>query len=158
MCFFIRRFLFDTINNRIKLIVVLLVFTIFLYLLSKPNRAPFGEIEFIEEHPGAGDRYVVFTPVLRDNHSIVVGDAVGADYGLVDYRDCDGDGVNEAVIETATNYFGEYSASVRHVYKYQTDSVGRPRVKIIKSEYMPEKDPDWVRGWAEFKGERYCEK
>ena len=122
------------------------------------NRAPFSDIEFVEEHPGAGDRYVLFTPVLGDNSAIIVGEPAGADYGVLHFRDCDGDGVNEAVIETEGNHFGEYSAAVRHVYKFGMDEPGMPHAKLVSTEYLPENDPEWVRGKVEFTGERYCEK
>jgi hypothetical protein len=122
------------------------------------NRSPFDDIEFIEEHPGAGERFVLFTPVLRSNPATVAGEPAGADYGVIHFRDCDGDGVNEAVVETEGNYSGGYSASVRHVYKYVKDASGVPQAKLVSTEYMPEKDPEWVRGAFKFTGQRYCEK
>jgi hypothetical protein len=121
------------------------------------NRAPFSDIEFVEEHSGASDRYVLFTPVLRNNSAIIVGEPAGADYGVLHFRDCDGDGINEAVIETEGNYFGEYSAAVRHVYQFGKDASGMPHAKLVSTEYLPENDPEWVRGKVEFAGDRYCE-
>jgi len=129
-------------------------------LLARENTTPFDEIEFLQDHPGAGDRHVVFTPVLQSNHSKLVGQPVGADFGVLHYRDCDGDGINEAVVETDAGFWDDasYRASVRHVYKYGTDASGSPRVKLIASEYMPEKDPDWIRGRIAPKSvRRYCE-
>lgn len=124
----------------------------------RENRAPFDDIEFIEEHPGAGDRFVLFTPVLRSDPKVIVGEPVGADYGVIHFRDCDRDGINEAVIETEGNYSGGYSASVRHVYKYLKGASGVPQVKLVSTEYMPENDPEWGRGKVEITGTRYCEK
>lgn len=140
-----------------KCVAALVVSPVLMISFCTENRAPFYDIEFVEEHPGAGDRYVLFTPVLRDNPSITVGEPAGADYGVLHFRDCDGDGINEAVIETGGNYFGEYSAAVRHVYKYWMDASGMPHARLVSTEYMPENDPEWVRGKVEFAGERYCE-
>lgn len=141
-----------------KNLVALIILSVLIISSCTDNQAPFHDIEFVEEHPGAGDRYVLFTPVLRGNSATIVGEPVGADYGVLHFRDCDGDGINEAVIETEGNYFGEYSASVRHVYKYWRDASGMPQAKLVSTEYLPEKDPEWVRGKIEFAGERYCEK
>lgn len=108
-------------------LVVLILLLVPVILPFTEKRAPFDDIEFVEEHPGAGDRFVLFTPVLRSNPKTIIGESVGADYGVVHFRDCDRDGVNEAVIETEGNYFGEYSASVRHVYQTIRD---RPRFPV----------------------------
>jgi hypothetical protein len=143
-------------TNRVKFVALMAILVLVILSLAE-KRAPFDDIEFVEEHPGAGDRFVLFTPVLRSNQNVIVGEPVGADYGVIHFRDCDQDGINEAVIETEGNYFGEYSASVRHVYKYLKDGSGAPQVKLVSTEYMPENDPEWVRGKVEFKGKRYCE-
>lgn len=138
-------------------LAALIVIPVLILSSCTENRAPFSDIEFIEEHPGAGGRFVLFTPVLRDNSAIIVGEAAGADYGVLHFRDCDGDGINEAVIETEGNYFGEYSAAVRHVYKFWMDESEMPHAKLVSTEYLPENDPEWVRGKVEFEGKRYCE-
>ena len=118
-------------------------------LLTRERSAPFDEIEFLQDHPGAGDRHVVFTPVLRTDHSKTVGRPVGADFGVLHYRDCDGDGVNEAVVETDAGFWNgpSYRASVRHVYKFEAAS-GQPRAKLVSTEYLPERDPEWIQGQA----------
>jgi hypothetical protein len=145
------------LTSRIKLVALIAILVLAAILSFVEKRAPFDDIEFIEEYPGAGDRFVLFTPVLRSNPKVLVGKPVGADYGVIHFRDCDRDGINEAVIETEGNYFGEYSASVRHVYKYVKGSSGVPQVKLVSTEYMPENDPEWARGKVEFTGNRYCE-
>lgn len=131
-----------------------------LVLLTRERGAPFDAIEFLQDHPGAGGRHVVFTPVLRADHSKTVGQPVGADFGVLHYRDCDGDGVNEAVVETDAGFWSgpSYRASVRHVYQYEAEAFGGPRAKLVSTEYMPERDPEWIRGQAS-PGEvaRYCD-
>jgi hypothetical protein len=131
--------------------VLVLIAVVLTYpLVSRERKGPFDEINFLQDHPGAGDRHVVFTPVLRGDHSKIVGQSVGADYGVLHYRDCNGDGITEAVVETEAGFWKgpEYRSSVRHVYKYETDPAGNSRAKLISSEYMPERDPEWVRGRA----------
>lgn len=63
------------------------------------KRAPFDDVEFIEEHPGAGDRFVLFTPVLRSNQNVIVGEPVGADCGVIHFRDCDQDGLTKLLLK-----------------------------------------------------------
>ncbi|MDH5325203.1 MAG: hypothetical protein OEZ68_09860 [Gammaproteobacteria bacterium] len=115
-----------------------------LYSIQEHNKGPFKQVIFIEDVPGANDRYVTFTPVMRSDPSIIMGETVGADFGKLHYRDCDGDGVKEAVVETDEFLeLGDYKRSVRHVYKF-VESNNMPQVKLISSEAMPEKDPEWI--------------
>jgi hypothetical protein len=143
-------------RSHLKYLLLLLPVTYFLKENHVP--APFNIITFIEDHPGAGDRYTTFTPVLKADNSKVIGETVGADYGALHYRDCDGDGVPEAVVETdKSSATGEYMASSRTVYKYLKGEDGQPHLKTISSEELPEEDPEWVRG--PFVGKppkRYC--
>lgn len=141
-------------------VVLVMVAIVYVGLLTlNQSRTPFEKILFKKEFPGAGDRHVVYTPVLLADPSKIIGESVGADFGEISYRDCDGDGVNEAVIETDKLFdMGEYSASVRHVYKYVPGLENEPEVDLISTEYMPEKDPQWIREKvANIKIDRYCE-
>lgn len=132
-------------GSHLKYLLLLIPVGIFINESHVPP--PFDEITFIEDHPGAGDRYTTFTPVLKADNSKVVGDTVGADYGAIHYRDCDSDGVPEAVVETDIIIdSGEYRASSRTVFKYFKDENGRPHLKTISYEELPEEDPEWVRG------------
>lgn len=104
-----------------------------LYFTSK-SRNPYAEVEWLEDRPGAGDRYRTFTPVLKANNKIEVGPTVGADYAALFFEDVDNDGVKEAIIETDGSFTIEEFHPERHTLKYQRDSLGRAKFTLVKSE------------------------
>ena len=104
-----------------------------LYFTSK-SRNPYAEVVWLEDQPGAGDRYRTFTPVLKADSKTAVGPTVGADYAALSFEDVDNDGVKEAIIETDGSFTLEEFHSERHTLKYQPDSLGRAKFTLIKSE------------------------
>lgn len=104
---------------------------------------PFPEVEWIEDYPGATDRYVTYTPVLKSNHSIKVGPTVGADFAKLRFKDLDKDGVKEAIVETEILFdFNEYRFPQRYVLKYLKTSNDSFEFSLIESQDFPEKIPD----------------
>lgn len=104
-----------------------------LYFTAR-DRNPYAEVEWLEDWPGAGDRYRTFTPVLKVNNKIAVGPTVGADYAVLFFEDVDKDGIKEAVIESDGSFTLEEFHPERHTLKYQPDSVGRSKFMLVKSE------------------------
>lgn len=56
---------------------------------------------FARSLPGATSRFVAFTPVSCVDSGRAVGDAVGADYATLRFKDVDGDGRPEAIVESS---------------------------------------------------------
>jgi hypothetical protein len=139
--------------------VILIAILLFSIFFSEQDKGPFIDVIFKEEYHGATGRHITFTPVLRADESKVIGEAVSADYGVLRYRDCDGDGVNEAIVESDEFIeSGEYKASVRYVYKFVLKENNEPRVELISTEYMPEKDPKWIGKEVKEKNpSRFCD-
>ena len=104
------------------------------------SRNPFDDIEFLIEHPGANGRYTEFTPVLRAVPTNKIGPTVGADFGVLKFRDWDGDGVHEAIIETDVPFLadGEYYYAQRTVLKYTLDRSGLPILLVLQNEEIKE--------------------
>jgi hypothetical protein len=100
---------------------------------------PFKEVKWIEDYPGAGDRYVEFTPVLKSNNKIKLGPTVGADYAELRFKDLNDDGVKEAIIETEVLFpHGDFYSHARHVLEYKKSPTGKPQFVLIKSEVLSE--------------------
>jgi hypothetical protein len=106
-----------------------------LYFTST-SRNPYPEIAWVEDSPGAGDRYRTFTPVLQADRKMAIGPTVGADYGALFFEDLDNDGVKEAVVESDGSFTFEEFSPVRHILKYQHDSVGKATFTLVKSEVL----------------------
>ena len=104
-----------------------------LYYTAK-SRNPYAEVEWIEDWPGAGDRYRTFTPVLKADKNTVLGPTIGADFGALTFEDTDNDGVKEAIIESDGSFTLEEFSPERHTLKYQHDSLGRAKFTLLKSE------------------------
>jgi len=120
----------------LKLLFIVIALVAGLYLMNK-HRNPYAEVEWVEEWPGAGDRYRTFTPVLKADHKTTVGPTIGADYGALSFEDIDKDGVKEAIVESDGSFTFEEFHHEKHVLKYQRDSLGRPKFTEIKSEELP---------------------
>ncbi|RAK65160.1 hypothetical protein [Hymenobacter edaphi] len=101
-------------------------------------RNPFEEVEWLEDHPGAGDRYATFTPVLSTDHSVVLGPAIGADYGELFFEDLNHDGVREAIVETSSGPLAEAFTAERQVLEYRKRPGQRPTFVLIESRELAE--------------------
>lgn len=71
-------------------------------------------MDWVEDRPGATERYVTFTPVLKSNRK-PIGPTVGADYATLTFEDLDDDGIEEAIIETSNSIHLEFYHAERHV-------------------------------------------
>ncbi|HEY0742396.1 MAG TPA: hypothetical protein VGD40_13070 [Chryseosolibacter sp.] len=101
------------------------------YIYNKHQTSnPFDHVEWIEDAPGATERYVTFTPVSKADHK-PLGPTVGADYAALKFEDLDGDGVKEAIVETRNTLHLEFYTPERHVLKYKIDSVLGPRFEFL---------------------------
>ncbi|MCB2410592.1 hypothetical protein [Hymenobacter lucidus] len=100
-------------------------------------RNPYTEVEWLEDMPGATDRYVTFTPVLRSNPKVKLGPAVGADYAKLYFEDVDNDGSKEAIIETDGTFTLEEFHPERHILRYQPHASGNSQFVLVKSEVLP---------------------
>jgi hypothetical protein len=101
--------------------------------VNSEARNPFEEVEWLEEHPGAGDRYTTFTPVLKTDHAVVLGPTIGADYGVLSFRDLNHDGVKEAIVETDTPATEEEFSVDREVLEYRKRPGQRAVFVLIES-------------------------
>jgi hypothetical protein len=121
-------------------LVVSILFTVFVIISRSNQSSPYSDIIFLEDRPGANGRHVTFSPVLRDDPKIVVGPIVGADYGRIHFRDLDGDGVKEAIVETQLPLIGtdEYYADTISTLRYITLSDGSHRMVPIDSKLRGE--------------------
>ncbi len=106
-----------------------------LYFAAK-KRNPYPEVEWVEDWPGAGDRYRTFTPVLKADSKTVVGPTVGADYGALSFEDTDNDGVKEVIVESDESFSIEECSHERHTLKYRLDSLGKAKFTLLKSEVL----------------------
>jgi hypothetical protein len=91
---------------------------------------PFDKVEWIEDWPGATERYVTFTPVLKSNKK-PIGPTVGADYAVLTFEDLDHDGIKEAIIETSKSKHLEFYHAERHVLKFKLDDVTGGKFEYI---------------------------
>ncbi|MEO6452774.1 MAG: hypothetical protein ABIN97_01815 [Ginsengibacter sp.] len=102
------------------------VITCFAYTFSMRN--PFPEVEWIKDYPGATERYIEYTPVLKADRRIKLGPGLGADYATLRFKDINNDGVKEAIIETEILIdWGEFRSPERHVLQYKKTASGLPQ-------------------------------
>jgi hypothetical protein len=97
--------------NKLKVVGILVLLALVgHYIWKQYTRAnPFDQVEWIEDSPGATERYVTFTPILKSSKK-PIGPTVGADYAVLTFKDLDGDGIKEAIIETeASTHLEIYS-------------------------------------------------
>lgn len=138
------------INRHIVLFLIygttLVVLGLFIYQCWEYSYNPFKDVEFLVDYPGASDRHVTFTPVLRSDPSKKIGPTIGADYGELKFRDINGDGVDEVIIETEVPFLseGSYYFAARTVLKYELSESGTPFFKIIKREEL---EDEYSESW-----------
>ncbi|QKG52619.1 hypothetical protein [Hymenobacter sp. BRD67] len=109
------------------LVVVSLYFT-------SASRNPYEGVEWVKDYPGAGDRYVTFSPVLASDHRFALGPSIGADYGELYFRDLNRDGIKEAIVESNPSFTFEEFCPGREVLEYRK----RPgkRVEFVRIERL----------------------
>ena len=95
---------------------------------------PFDDIHFVQELPGATERWVTFTPYHRNNLSKPLTKPIGADFAKVFFEDRDGDGIHEAVIRSQPRGFRrlEFFVPTETVLKFDSEA-GQTRIEIIGS-------------------------
>jgi hypothetical protein len=120
---------------KLAILIAIVIFTSFYFF---KNRNPFPDVEWIEDSPGATERFVTFTPVLKSNNKIVVGPTEGADYAKLRFEDINNDGIKEAIIETNVPFLGQAYSSERHILEYRKTTNGQPEFVLIKSEKLDE--------------------
>lgn len=98
--------LYKHLKKRYLFIIILQLLLIKIYWDILPwieeNSNPFTshDICFRKDYPGAGDRFVTYTPVRCSNSSIVLGDAVGAEYATLTFKDIDSDRISEYIVSS----------------------------------------------------------
>ena len=98
---------------------------------------PYEEVLWIEEFPGATERYVQYTPVLSKDKDRQIGPTIGADFAKLRFKDIDDDGIKEAIIETEMLIdFGEFYSPERHLLKFQETSNGIPEFIYIEGPLL----------------------
>lgn len=119
--------------NKLKVIgaVVLLGLIVCYVYYDHAKANPFDQVEWVEDWPGASERYVTFTPLLKSNKK-PIGPTVGADYGVLTFEDLDGDGVKEAIIETSKSIHLEMYHAERHVLKFKPDDITGGKFEYIE--------------------------
>jgi len=119
----------------VTIIGLLILAIIYLTLTRRNQSSPYPDVIFIQDRPGANGRHISYTPVLRDNTSVKVGPNIGADYGRIYFKDLNGDGTKETIIETQLPLIdtGEYYTHTKEVLSYSKLSDGTPRIKSIES-------------------------
>jgi hypothetical protein len=123
------------LTSKKPLFVIIPLCLLGFYFTSKSHN-PYPEVEWVEDWPGAGDRYRTYTPVLKADSKTAVGPTIGADYGALSFEDTDNDGVKEAIIESDGSFTLEEFSHERHTLKYQRDSLGRAKFTLLKSEVL----------------------
>ncbi|MBB6370908.1 hypothetical protein [Chryseobacterium shigense] len=109
--------------------VLVLIFILNNYIKYKN---PFYEVLWISDAPGASERFVTFTPVLKSNPSIKLGETVGADHAKLYFEDVDSDGEKEAIIETKTFLnFDDMTTPEKHILKCTKNKTGK--LKFIET-------------------------
>lgn len=100
---------------------------------------PFAEhdICFEVDCPGATDRFTTFTPVSCSESSTRLGDPMGADYARLKFRDADGDGAPEIVVESSA-WRCSLAANCYDAHRIVAEvTPGRkPPVEVVSSEHL----------------------
>jgi hypothetical protein len=108
-----------------------------------PDRNPYerDNICFVRDLPGATDRHVQFTPVACDASRRPLGEPVGADMGELHFKDVDGDGQPEAIVESSA-----FKCTHRATGCYEALRVTlkvcpacNPQVSELRREFLPER-------------------
>jgi hypothetical protein len=103
------------------------------YYVASTSRNPYEGVEWLKDYPGAGSRYVTFTPVLASDHNTALGPTIGADFGELSFQDLDNDGIEEAIVESnAFLTFEEFYPS-KEVLEYKKRPGKRAEFVLLKS-------------------------
>jgi hypothetical protein len=116
--------------------IALTAIVIFASFYFFKNRNPFPEVEWIKDSPGATDRYVTFTPVLKSNNKIIIGPIEGADYAKLHFEDINNDGIKEAIIETDSTGHLELFFYEKHVLEYKKTPDGDFKFRLLESKKL----------------------
>lgn len=114
-------------------LVVVLLAAVGHYFLSASSN-PYAGVDWIRDYPGAGDRYVTFSPVLASDHGVALGPSIGADYGELYFKDLNHDGVKEAIVESNPWLTLEEFHPSREVLEYRKGA--GERVEFVRSERL----------------------
>lgn len=119
--------------KKVKIIGAVALFGLVAYYVYNDHAwdSPFDQVEWVENWPGATERYVTFTPILKSNKK-PIGPTVGADYAVLTFEDLDGDGTKEAIIETSKSIHLEFYHAERHVLKFKPDDVTGGKFEYIE--------------------------
>ncbi len=91
-------------------------------VLSRRNPYRDMGIEFLEDHPGATGRHVTYEPVLASDMKTAVGPTIGADHGVLSFRDLNGDGWKEVIVQSSRFPFSLEGSFGREVLEFVPDS------------------------------------
>lgn len=103
------------------------------------NKNPYDDVIWVEDCPGVSSRFVNFTPFLKSNPKIRIGNtSFGADYGRMIFEDIDNDGIKETIIETKQPFyiFDDAVSPTKIVLKYEKDADNQPKFIIVKEENL----------------------
>jgi hypothetical protein len=103
------------------------------YYVTSSSRNPYEGVEWLKDYPGAGNRYVTFTPVLASDHSTALGPSIGADYGELSFKDLNNDGIKEAIVESNAFFTFEEFYPSREVLEYKRHPGKRAEFVLLKS-------------------------
>tara|TARA_B110000046_G_scaffold12667_1_gene12504 strand:- start:8215 stop:8610 length:396 start_codon:yes stop_codon:yes gene_type:complete len=118
-----------------KIVALIVLFGIIFGGCSNP--IPYKDVKWILGYPGATDRYKTYTPVLKSDHNIILGPTVGGDFGKLKFKDIDGDGIKEAIIETDYLYEpAEYYYPIQYILKSKIDENGVTKFELISTKEL----------------------
>lgn len=104
---------------------------------------PFG-VCLVEKETGATSRYRTFTPVACDRQGgPPLGEAVGADHGRLRFEDVDGDGRDEAVVESSADRCRGAATPCYDAWRIVLayDPARRPQVTVRSRTFLKELTP-----------------
>ena len=101
---------------------------------TSASHNPYEGVEWVKDYPGAGDRYVTFSPVLASDHRVALGPSIGADYGELYFKDLNHDGIKEAIVESNASLTLEEFHPGREVLEYRKGP-GK-RVEFVRMERL----------------------
>ena len=117
----------------------ILILVIFLGIIFEgcSDHNPYKNVEWIMDYPGATDRHRTYTPVLKTDRNIILGPTVGADFGKLKFKDLDGDGIKEVIIETDYLYEpAEFYYPVQHILKSKINENGLTKFELISTKEL----------------------
>lgn len=104
------------------------------HYFTSASRNPYEGVEWVKDYPGAGERYVTFSPVLASDHRVTLGPSIGADYGELYFKDLNRDGIKEAIVESNPLFTFEEFYPGREVLEYRK-RLGK-RVEFVRIERL----------------------